>query len=92
MEYYCPSCQKEVNDEFGMCDTSKDWFYSLQGQKIWRIRFLNRFAYQFLSEQQYQAMMEEKPLILSDASYWEQFDLDTLTGVNSHGVRTSIFE
>ncbi len=91
MEYICPSCQKAVSYGEKMCEASRDWFSSLKGKGIWRIRFVNRYAFQFLSQQQWQDRLEKGPLILSEACYWENFDPDTLSGVNSQGIRTSIF-
>ena len=92
MEYLCPVCRKVLNTEMEMCSDLVHFFAAWHGKKIWRIRFLNQSAYQFFSDKQLQAMAEGQPLILANAASWEKFDAATMTGTDTSGKVTSIFE
>ncbi|MEW9669245.1 hypothetical protein [Ammoniphilus sp. 3BR4] len=91
MEFYCPPCQKVVNQQEVQCEKLTSYFISMQGKRIWRIRFLNRFAYQYLSECQYKDLTRDQPAILSNATYWDDFNPQTFTGIDARGTRSSIF-
>lgn len=91
MDFYCPTCQKVIHPHVD-CDKLQVFFISMRGGRIWRIRFLNRYAYQYLSEQQYHDLIKNQDLILSNANCWDDFNPEDFTGLNSCGERTSIFE
>lgn len=92
MEFYCPTCQKVVNEQKIQCEKLTSYFISMQGKRVWRIRFLNRYAYQYLTECQYQELVRNnQPAILSNAACWDDFNPDTFTGIDSRGARSSIF-
>jgi hypothetical protein len=91
MEYLCPTCHQVFQAEAEICPHLLSFFASLHGKKVWRIRYLHRYAYEFLSDEQFQAMVNEKPLIVSEAMCVEDFNAATCTGVNSIGKIVSIF-
>lgn len=92
MEYACLTCHRVFQAETELCAHLLSFFASLQGQKVWRIRLPNRYAYEFYSDEQIQATVREKPLLVSEAMYVEEFNAKTFTGVNSLGKIVSIFE
>jgi hypothetical protein len=91
MEGYCPICRKVISLSHPLCDQAEKWFHSASGKKVWRIRQLNRYAYEYVTEEEYNAMQEHNSLILSDARSWDDFDGSTFTGIDCRGERTSIF-
>ncbi|WP_134703957.1 hypothetical protein [Ammoniphilus sp. YIM 78166] len=91
MDFNCPACQKVINQQSVKCNKLASHFLSWQGKRIWRIRFLNRYAYQYLTEHEYHELVEETPLILSNATYWDDFNPINFTGIDSKGGRSSIF-
>ncbi|WP_301168747.1 hypothetical protein [Brevibacillus nitrificans] len=91
MEYICFTCQQVFETGMQPCQHLAAFFASLQGQKIWRLRFLNRYAYEFYSDPQIQQLLAEYPLMVSEVLCVDEFDCKTHTGVNALGTRVSIF-
>lgn len=92
MEFFCPPCQKVVDDSHHLCHQAQAWFYNANGKKLWRIRRLNQYAYQYITEDEYAHLCSGQSLILSEAQSFDDFDGISYTGVDSRGKRTSIFE
>ncbi|RNB88702.1 hypothetical protein EDM59_06225 [Brevibacillus nitrificans] len=92
VEYICLTCQQIVESRKDLCTHLQQFFASLQGQKIWRIRFLHRYAYEFYSDLQIKDLISEQPLMVSEVMCVEEFDPRTYTGVNTMGKSVSIFE
>jgi hypothetical protein len=91
MEFYCAPCQKVTDSYNNLCPRAFDWFSRANGEKIWRIRKLNEYAYQYLTDEEYMKLSSGTSLILSEVRSWDGFDSTTLTGIDSSGKRTSIF-
>lgn len=91
MEFYCAPCQKVTESFDNLCPKAFHWFSRANGEKIWRIRKLNEYAYQYLTDGEYFELSNESSLILSDVRSWDGFDSNTLTGIDSSGKRSSIF-
>jgi len=91
MEYRCLICQQVFQVGAGLCPHLALLFASLQGQKVWRIRFLHRYAYEFYSDEQIQEMVREQPLQVSEVMCLEAFNAKTFMGVNALGKHVSIF-
>ena len=99
MMYICPLCNDKIIDhphqncgkaeEF--CDKKYSWFIQLKGRGIWRIRYLNKYEYQFFTEEDFLIFQANGFIILDEAVFWEDFDPVSYTGLNSVGIRTSIF-
>jgi hypothetical protein len=92
MEFFCPPCQKIVNSSHSLCKEAQAWFHEASGKKLWRIRRLNQYAYQYVTDEEYPQLCVGHPVILSEAQSWEDFDGHSFTGIDSRGERTSIFE
>ncbi len=92
MEWVCPICQKICISNQEICEHAASLFRALNGKTIWRIRFFNKFYYQFLSDEQYEALLRGKTLIFSEVAQLFQFHAQTWTGVNALGKKVSIFE
>lgn len=92
MEYACLACQQVFAPGMELCAHLQQFFASLQGQKIWRIRFLHRYTYEFYSDPQIQELVRDQPLMVSEVLCVEQFDNRTYTGLNALGDRVSIFD
>lgn len=92
VEYTCLTCQQVFASEKGLCPHLQQFFTSAEGQKIWRIRLLHRYAYEFYSDSQMQELVREQPLMVSEVLCVEQFDTRTYTGLNALGQRVSILE
>ncbi|RXT05716.1 hypothetical protein [Ammoniphilus sp. CFH 90114] len=91
MDFYCPPCLKIVNQQKLKCNKLATHFISLKGKRIWRIRYLNRYAYQYITECQYEELVRDQPLILANATYWDDFNPHDYTGLDAKGSRSSIF-
>ncbi|WP_312108131.1 hypothetical protein [Brevibacillus reuszeri] len=92
MEYRCPKCQQVFQAEAEFCPHLAQFFASLHGQKVWRIRFLHRYAFEFYSDAQIQAMVAAEPLNVSEVVCIEEFDAKTFMGINALGKHVSIFD
>ncbi|MED0675508.1 hypothetical protein P4S93_12845 [Aneurinibacillus thermoaerophilus] len=92
MEFFCPPCRKVIDDSHPLCDQAQAWFYEASGKRLWRIRRLNEYAYQYVTDEEYSRLCAERPIILSEARSWEDFDCSSYTGIDSRGERTSIFD
>jgi hypothetical protein len=92
VEYYCLTCRHVFAPGQELCGHLQQLFTSVQGEKIWRIRFLHRFAYEFYSDGQIQELIRDQPLMVSEVLCVDQFDTRTHTGLNAIGQRVSIFE
>lgn len=91
MEFICPPCQQVTDSTSHICQKANNWFNQVNGEKLWRIRRLTDYAFQYLTDEEYVQLTIASPLILSDVRSWEGFDSSTLTGIDSSGKRTSIF-
>ncbi|GBF10216.1 hypothetical protein [Tepidibacillus sp. HK-1] len=91
MKFVCPLCNKKINDFAGRCEKLIEWFSNLDGKGLWRIRYLNHYEYQFLTDEDFLSLQSKEMVILDEANHWQEFDPKTLSGVNSVGQRTSIF-
>ena len=89
MNFICPLCEKNIDHTLKDCNKLKTWFYQLDGKSLWRIRLLNKYEYQFLTEEEFSMLKEN--VVLDEASQWILFDPATFTGINAIGDRTSIF-
>jgi hypothetical protein len=92
MEFFCPPCQRIIDGSHSLCKQAKEWFHEASGKKLWRIRRLNQYAYQYVTEEEYSQLCAGHPVILSEARSWEDFDGHSFTGIDSRGERTSVFE
>jgi len=92
MEYLCPLCEKKLNHFEDGCDKLHQWFKQLQGKTLWRIRYLSRYEYLFLSEDDFLRLQKRGGMILDEATHWDEFDHDTYSGITTAGIRMSIFE
>ncbi len=91
MNFVCPLCNKTINHTLENCNKIKSWFYQLNGKSIWRIRLLNKYDYQFLTEDEFNLLHSNENIYLDEANHWTYFDPETFSGINSIGIRTSIF-
>ncbi|GEN33359.1 MULTISPECIES: hypothetical protein [Aneurinibacillus] len=92
MEFFCPPCQKIIDDSHPLCHKAQAWFHEADGKKLWRIRQLNQYAYQYVTDEEYAHLYVGNPIVLSEARCWSRFDGRSCTGIDSRGERTSIFE
>lgn len=92
MEYFCQTCQHVFETEAELCPHLSQFFTRLHGQKLWRIRFLHRYAYEFYSDSQLQELLSNRPLMVSEVLCVDQFDSRTFSGRNALGARVSIFD
>ncbi|WP_289141391.1 hypothetical protein [uncultured Brevibacillus sp.] len=92
MEYRCPDCQQIFQAEAGLCPHLMQFLEALHGQKVWRIRFLHRYAFEFYSDAQIQDMVKTEPLNVSEVMCIDAFNAKTLQGVNSLGKQVSLFD
>ncbi|MFV9511353.1 hypothetical protein [Tepidibacillus sp. LV47] len=92
MIYLCPICNKTLNQIEVECEKLHYWFAQLYRKRLWRIRYLNRYEYHFLSEDGFQQLQQQGPIILDEATHFEEFDPDTYSGITTSGNRVSIFE
>jgi len=91
MRYICPLCEKAINHDEAKCEKKDEWFLKLSGKGIWRIRFLNKYEYQFLTDEDFQKLLAHPLTILDEANHWDNFNPSDYYGTNSVGIRTSIF-
>ncbi|TCS79388.1 hypothetical protein [Tepidibacillus fermentans] len=92
MEYLCPLCEKKLTKIEEGCEKLHQWFAELKGKTLWRIRYLNKYEYIFLSEDDFQRLQQQGAMILDETTHWEQFDPDNFSGITTSGDRVSIFE
>ncbi|MFT9849039.1 hypothetical protein [Aneurinibacillus sp. REN35] len=91
MEFCCPPCQKVIDTSHHLCQQAQNWFEEANGKRLWRIRRLNRYAYEYITDDEYAHLCDESSVFLSEARSFEHFDGISCTGVDSCGKRTSIF-
>ncbi len=102
MKYICPLCKKNIIDHPQQCcgesesqhscNRKDQWFFQLKGKGLWRIRYINKFEFQFFTDEDFLTLQTIGHIILDDASHWKDFDPNSYTGLNEIGQRTSIFD
>ena len=91
MKIICPLCGKSIDHQDNDCDKKHLWFKDLKGKRLWRVRYIHKYEYQFFTEEEFQ-LLHTDGAILDESVHWDDFDPTSLSGIDSLGDRSPIFK